>query len=147
MNDPRIHHHKACPLSDCDYNPDKWNGRLAERLDLMRAEQDAPRTPTTAAGRRVADNASELWWQPVNRTAGYRSATAEIRADVLAIEAEARVGLAGLWEALEWMRLTIDRHSDACSVLRTASEGGAETDLDSAFGDLMLAFHEGSTGL
>ena len=45
----------------------------------------------------------------------------------------------GLREALDWMAKVIDAHTDECVVLRRASEGGAETDLDSAFGDVRAA--------
>lgn len=44
-----------------------------------------------------------------------------------------------LRKAVEWLGVTIDRHTDECPSLRRASEGGAETDLDSAFGDVQEA--------
>ena len=50
-----------------------------------------PRTEATTAGRRLGDAASALWWQP-NRLAGanaMHSATADVRAAIFAIEAEA----------------------------------------------------------
>ena len=48
-------------------------------------------TPWTVAGRRLADRAAALWWQP-NPLAGanaMQSATSDVRADILAIEQEA----------------------------------------------------------
>jgi hypothetical protein len=27
MSEPRIHHHHACPIPECDYNPTAWDDR------------------------------------------------------------------------------------------------------------------------